>query len=371
MKTSSYVVPYNYLPMQFADPSTIIGDWEELIRSGEFTLGPYVEHFEAEFAKFVGADYCVSTNNGTDALLLALKALNIGRGDEVITPCNSFYATTGAIVAAGATPVFCDVDSRYQASVETIEKKLSSRTRAVLPVHWGGASPHMPEIIELAGSEGLSVIEDACMAIGGSIENQHPGTFGDIGAFSMHPLKSLNVMGDGGMVTTNNSDLAAWMKKYRNHGMVDRDTIEFWGVNMRLQPLQAVVASRMILDLPSRLHKRREIQKTLDSRLAELPGVTIPRRVPSHKETVSLYMILAERRDQLLKHLSEHGVEAKIHYPIPLHLQKPGLALGYSAGDMVVAESQANALVTLPAHEYLNGEQINHLVSAVGSFREG
>lgn len=368
MKTSGYDVPYNYLPMQFADTSGIFADWEDLIRSGEFTLGPYVEKFELEFAKFVGADYCVSTNNGTDALILSLKALNVGKGDEVITPCNSFYATTGAIVAVGATPIFCDVDARYQASVESIEKKLSNRTKALLPVHWAGASPDMPAIMELASSQGLPVVEDACMGIGGSIENQHPGTFGDVGAFSMHPLKTLNVMGDGGMVTTNNSDLAAWMKKYRNHGMVNRDNIEFWGVNMRIQPLQAVVASRMILDLPSRLEKRREIQRTLDSRLGELPGVTIPNRVASHKETVSLYMILAERRGRLLQHLSEHGVEAKIHYPVPLHLQEPGLALGYSLGDMVVAESQANTLVTLPAHEYLDEDQIDHLVSAVSSF---
>lgn len=359
-------VPYNYLPMQFADYSEIAAGWDQLIKSSEFTLGSFMETFEREFAEYVGAKHCVATNNGTDALILSLKALGVGPGDEVVTPCNSFYATTGAVVAVGATPVFCDVDDRYQADVADMAGRITKRTKLLLPVHWAGASPDMDAITALADENGLEILEDACMAIGGRWGDRHPGTFGRVGAFSMHPLKTLNVMGDGGMVVTDDDDLHAWMLKYRNHGMVDRDHIEFWGVNYRLQPLQAVVASTMLRTLDERLARRREIQRQLDSALADLaPKVMVPRREPRNPETVSLYMILAERRDELVDHLVANGVEAKVHYPIPLHLQPAAASLGIGPGSMPTAERQAGHLLTLPAHEYLDSGQINFTVSAV------
>lgn len=359
-------VPYNYLPMQFADYSEIAAGWDQLIESSEFTLGSFMETFEREFAEYVGAKHCVATNNGTDALILSLKALGIGPGDEVITPCNSFYATTGAVVAVGATPVFCDVDDRYQADVADMAGRITRRTKLLLPVHWAGASPDMDAITALAKENGLEVLEDACMAIGGRWRDRHPGTFGRIGAFSMHPLKTLNVMGDGGMVVTDDDDLHAWMLKYRNHGMVDRDHIEFWGVNYRLQPLQAVVASKMLRTLDERLARRREIQRQLDLALADLaPKVVVPRRELCNPETVSLYMVLAERRDELLDHLVANGVEAKVHYPIPLHLQQAAEPLSFGPGSMPTAERQAGRLLTLPAHEYLDSGQINFTVSVV------
>jgi len=360
-------VPYNYLPMQFADYSEISARWDELIKSTEFTLGTFMEKFEREFAAYVGARHCVATNNGTDALILSLKALGIGPGDEVITPCNSFYATTGAVVAVGATPVFCDVDDRYQTDVSDMASRITKRTKLLLPVHWAGASPDMDSLTRLAQENGLELLEDACMAIGGSWNGQHPGTFGRVGAFSMHPLKTLNVMGDGGMVVTNDDELHAWMLKYRNHGMIDRDHIDMWGVNMRLQPLQAVVASHMLTSLDQRLARRREIQAELDSALRNVPGITVPPRDPRNLETVSLYMILADKRDQLLACLVKNLIEAKVHYPVPLHLQKPGLAMGYSRGSLPFAEKQAETLVTLPAHEYLSGEQLNKVISYVSS----
>lgn len=224
----------------------------------------------------------------------------------------------------------------------------------------------MDAITALANENGLEVLEDACMAIGGRWEDRHPGTFGRVGAFSMHPLKTLNVMGDGGMVVTDDDDLYAWMLKYRNHGMVDRDHIEFWGVNYRLQPLQAVVASAMLRTLDERLARRREIQRQLDEALTGLaPKVVVPLREPRNRETVSLYMVLAERRDSLLAHLVAEGVEARIHYPVPLHLQQAAMPLGFALGSMPVAEAQANALLTLPAHEYLHGDQVDFTIAMV------
>ena len=359
-------VPYNYLPMQFADYSEIAAGWDEVIKASDFTLGAFMERFERQFAEYVGSRHCVATNNGTDALILSLKALGIGPGDEVVTPCNSFYATTGAIVAVGATPVFCDVDARYQMDVADAGRRVTARTRALLPVHWAGASPDMSAILDLVHEHALILLEDACMAIGGSIDNRHPGTFGPIGAFSMHPLKTLNVMGDGGMVVTDDDDLHDWMIRYRNHGMTDRDHIDFWGVNMRLQPLQAVVASHMLTSLDVRLARRREIQRRIDEALLPLaPRVIVPPREARNPETISLYMILAEERDRVLRALIADGIEAKIHYPIPLHLQKPGVAMGYGPGSMPVAEAQADRLITLPAHEYLSDEQVAFMCERV------
>ena len=361
-------VPYNYLPMQFADYSEIAAGWDKLIKSSEYTLGSFMEQFEREFAEYVGARHCVATNNGTDALILSLKALGMGPGDEVITPCNSFYATTGAVVAVGATPVFCDVDERYQADVTDMAARITEHTKLLLPVHWAGASPDMDAITTLAEESNLDVLEDACMAIGGRWRDRHPGTFGRMGAFSMHPLKTLNVMGDGGMVVTDDDDLYEWMLKYRNHGMVDRDNIEFWGVNYRLQPLQAVVASTMLKTLDERLARRREIQLRLDEALGGLgPAVIVPRREPKNPETVSLYMLLVENRDRLLGHLVANGVEAKIHYPIPLHLQQAAALLGFGPGSMPIAEKQADRLVTLPAHEYLSWTEVEYMIELISS----
>ena len=369
MNSDSVRVPYNYLPMQFADYSEIAKGWDALIKSADFTLGSFMEKFEREFADYIGSPYCIATNNGTDALILGLKAIGIGPGDEVITPCNSFYATAGAIVAVGATPVFCDVDDRFQTDVADAAKRVTPRTKALVPVHWAGASPDMEKVMNLAQAHDLLVLEDACMAIGGKFSGQSPGTFGNIGAFSMHPLKTLNVMGDGGMVVTEDEDLFRWMLKYRNHGMVDRDHIDFWGVNMRLQPLQAVVASHMLTSLDERLARRRTIQQMYDQRLAHLaPQVTVPPRDQRNPETVSLYMIQAADRDSLLGHLVEAGVEPKIHYPIPLHLQKPGVEMGHAPGDLPEAELQANQILTLPAHEYLTDSQVERVCSIVDGF---
>ena len=220
-------VPYNYLPQEFKNVENIFKDWSKLIKSSEFTLGPYIEKWETKFSKFVNSKYCISTNNGTDALILSLKALNIGPGDEVITVTNTFYATVGAIVAVGATAVLIDCDDRFQIDTTMIENAITSKTKAIIPVHWGGASPDIFKIKQIAKNS-LFIIEDACMGIGGYIKNKHAGIFGNIGAFSMHPLKSLNAMGDGGMVVTNDKKSFEWMKKYRNHGMANRDHVDFW-----------------------------------------------------------------------------------------------------------------------------------------------
>lgn len=364
-------VHYNYLPFEFNDKNTkvIFNNWKKLIKTTDFTLGHFVKQFENKFARYIGSKYCIATNNGTDALILSLKAAGISKDDEVITVTNSFYATTGAIVAVGAKPIFVDCDKRYQIDISSIEKAINKKTKAILPVHWGGASPNMLAINKIAKKYDLLVIEDACMGIGAKINNKSPGTFGLIGAFSMHPLKSLNVMGDGGMVVTNDKSIYQWMLKYRNHGMVDRDNIEFWGVNFRIQPLQAIVAMECLKKLDSVIRKRNNNAKFYDNKLKKLKSfIEVPERPKGFLETYALYMVLCEKRDQLLKFLTKNKIECKIHYPIPLHLQKASKRYGYKNGMFPVAEDQANKLLTIPVHQYLSKSQLNHVVNCIKKF---
>ena len=366
---SDWIVPYNYLPEQFRNRNDIFDEWGKLAQSSEFTLGPKVAEFEERFATFVGAKYCIATNNGTDALILALKALGIKNGDEVITVPNSFYATTGAIVACGATPVFIDVDSRYQMDAALLEGAITDKTRAILPVYWGGAAPDMKAIIKIANKRNLVVVEDACMGIGGSHRGVPQGRFGQIGAFSMHPLKSLNVMGDGGMLVTDDKDLFEWMLRYRNHGMKDRDHITMWGLNMRLQPLQAIVANIELPKVPQIIEDRNRNAEYLDKALMSLaPKVITPERKSYDIETYSLYMVLCDDRDNLVKYLHSKRIDAKIHYPLPLHLQEAAVSLGYKEGSFPIAESQAKKVITLPVHQFLNIDQLQYTVNCIKDF---
>jgi len=362
-------IQYNYLPQQFADFEAIFCEWRTLIQSCEFTLGPYVGAFEAKFAEFIGVKHVVSTNTGTDALILALRALGVGPGDEVVTVCNTFYATVGAIVRIGAKPVFVDCDLRYQIDVTKIPRAITHRTKAIVPVYWGGCSPDMPSIMDISDAYRVPVVEDACPAVGAYVGRKHAGTFGQCGAFSMHPLKPLNVMGDGGMVATNDDRLAAWMRKYRNHGIVDRDHIEFWGVNMRLQPLQAIVASHILDTVPDLVARRNANARLLDEGLSKLePFVQIPTRPAGNVEAYQLYLASFARRDELLRFLQSKGVEVKIHYPIPLHLQPAAAGLGYTKGDFPVSERQAEEIMTVPAHQYITTEQIGYMIDEIAHF---
>ena len=362
-------VPYNYLPMEFKKPNKIISDWKKLIRSSDFTLGKSVTEFEKKFAKYIGAKYSISTNNGTDALILSLKSIGITKGDEVITVCNTFYASAGAIVACGAKPVLVDCDSRYQININEIKKKINKKTKAIMPVHWGGASPDMFEIIKLAKKYKIHVLEDACMGIGGKLKGRSPGTFGIVNAFSMHPLKSLNVMGDGGIVVTNNKKIFKWIKKFRNHGMVDRDHIDFWGVNMRLQPLQAIVALEGLKRIDFVIKKRNENAKRMDKLLSLLQSnVTIPKRITNFKETFALYMCLVKKRDSLLKYLLKNNIEAKIHYPVPLNKQKAAKDLNLNQRDFKIANDQSKKIITLPIHQYISKNQIIYIAQKIKNF---
>ena len=362
-------VEYNYLPSEFKNPQKILSEWTRLIKSTDFTLGKFVLKFENEFKKFIKAKYCISTNNGTDALILSLKSLGTKKGDEIITVCNSFYASAGAIAACGAKPVFVDCDENYQMSTTDLEKKITNKTKAIMPVHWGGSSPDMKQIMKIASKYKLHVVEDACMGIGATINRKSPGTFGIVNAFSMHPLKSLNVMGDGGAIVTNDAKIFNWAKKYRNHGMIHRDKIDLWGVNMRLQPLQAIVALEGLKKLKKVIQIRNFNANFLDKHLKPLyPNVILPTRRKNQTETFALYMARFKNRNKLKEYLIKKGIEVKIHYPIPLHLQKPSIDLGYKNGDFPIAEKQAKELLTLPVHQFLNKKKLSYMIKSIKGF---
>lgn len=365
-------VKYAYLDDQFAPDQIedILREVrEELIPSGEFTLGPFVEKFERKFADYIGVKHAIGTNTGTGALILALRAMGVGPGDEVISQPNTFIATIGAIVAVGARPVFVDVDDRYQIDPGKIEAAITPRTKALLPVFWGGCCPDMTPILEIANRRGIPVVEDACPATGAWIDGKFAGTFGRVSAFSMHPLKPLNVMGDGGVVVTNDDKVAAWLRLYRNHGLRTRDEVDIWGVNERTQPFQAIVARHLLDRIEGVLAARIRNARLLDEGLAPLKAhITTPARPKNHREVYQLYLASATRRPDLVKHLVDRGVEVKVHYPIPVHLQKCAADLGYKRGDFPVAEKQADEVITLPSHQHVGPEHMRYTVDCIREF---
>ena len=360
-------VNYPYLHQQFKNYKPFFKDLKKLVKSGEFTLGPYVERFEKKFAKFIGMKYAIGTNNGTEALTLSLKSLNIGQGDEVITVANTFIATVGAIIATGAKPVLVDCDDRYQIDINKIEKAITKKTKAILPVHWAGAPCEIDKVLKIAKKYKLSVVEDACPAVGAFYKGKRCGTFGKVNAFSMHPLKPLNVWGDGGIIVTNDEKINKFLRLYRNHGMLDRDHISIWGVNNRLQPFQAVIANRLLDEIPTLVKKRNEIAKIYDQGLLGISEIILPRRFEHSLEAYQLYKIrvINNKRDLLIKYLKDNKIDCAIHYPIPIHLQKCAKKLMYQKKDFPETEMHAKQVLTLPCHQYLSTNQAKFVVKKI------
>jgi len=365
-------VPYSYLNDQFADVDPFLDDIRQLVSSADFTLGKAVGEFEGRFAKLCGLPYAVGVGSGTDALMLSLKMVGVGPGDEVITSPNTFVATVGAIAMTGATPVFVDNNEEYTIDVDQIEAAITPQTKALMPVHLSGNPADMPAIMEIADRHGLKVIEDAAQAILASIDGQHVGTWGETAGFSLHPLKNLNVWGDGGVIVTQSQEMYEKLRLFRNHGLATRDEISFWGHNSRLDSLQAVVANRLVDDVHSITDARIANAKHFDDGLADLGEyIVIPERKANVKQVYHTYVIQASDRDGLLGYLEEQGVEAKVHYPIPLHLQEAAKPLGYKEGDFPVCEKHCRTIITLPVHQYLSSDQLDYTIGHIRKFYLG
>ena len=342
--------------------------FERVLGSNSFVLGPEVQQFEAAFAKYLGVEHCIAVTNGTAALHLALLALGIGPGDEVITVANTFIATAEAISAVGARPVFVDVDPRYyNMDVNAVAKAITPKTRAVIPVHLYGQTADMDPILELAKQHNLAVIEDACQAHGAEYKGRKAGTMGTMACFSFYPGKNLGALGEGGAVVTNDVKFAQQIRMLRDHGSVKKYEHSFPGYNLRMEGLQGGFLAAKLPYLDEQNEARRGAAETYKRLLAN-SDIVPPEVMPNAKHIYHLYIVQADDRDALKQYLAEQGIETGLHYPVPLHLQKAYADLGYRAGDFPIAESLARRILSLPMFPTITREQIEYVCSAVREF---
>ena len=362
-------VRYSYLPQQFANPDPIFDEIRKVVARGNFTLGDAVAEFEEKFAKLIGTRFAVGVNSGTDALMLSLKAVGVGHGDEVITAANTFIATAGAINALGATPVFVDATPYYTIDCSKVEAAITDRTKAIVPVHYTGEPVDMDELVAISEKHGLPIVEDACQSILCEYKGKRAGTFGEAGGFSLHPLKNLNVWGDAGIIVTDSEEHYEKLRLLRNHGMENRDEISLLGYNSRLDTVQAVVGNWLIKDVHEITNRRIANGQRYDDGFAGMADVIdAAERRSEVKRVFHLYMRQVERRDELHRSLLAEKISAKIHYPIPLHLQKGLSHLGYKEGDFPETERQAKRLITFPVDQHLSEDEIDTVIGAVRRF---
>jgi dTDP-4-amino-4,6-dideoxygalactose transaminase len=363
-------VPFVSLDRQYhALREELISAFDRVGRSGVYILGDELARFEEQAAAFCEVPYALGVGNGSDALFLALKALGIGPGDEVITCPNSFIATAWVIVATGAKPVFVDVGEDMNMDPALLEQAVTARTSAVIPVHLAGRPADMARINAIALRCKLHVIEDAAQAIGARHQGQRVGSLSAVAGFSLHPLKNLGVMGDGGLITTREAALYEKLKRLRNHGLRTRDECALWGFNSRLDPLQAAIAAIKLRRLDAWNARCRAIAGQYRSALRD--AVSVPQDKDGEEAVYHNFVIQTDSRDALMRHLESHGVGCRVHYSIPIHLQECAAGLGYGAGDFPVTEKLARTMLSLPIFPELTAEEIAHVIASVRSFFGG
>lgn len=374
--STQMLVPSNQPPVPFVDlaaqyraiSTEITQATSKVIQEADFILGKDVRWFEEEFASFCEAKYAIGVDSGTSALELALRACDIGPGDEVITVANSFIASALAVTHAGAKPVLVDIDpGTYTMDVAAIQKAITPRTKAILPVHLYGHPADMDPILEIAQQFGLMVIEDACQAHGTRYKGRRAGSMGHAAAFSFYPGKNLGAYGDGGMIVTNDETRAKRLEMLRNYGQKEKYQHLFCGFNRRLDTLQAAILRVKLKYLEKWNAARRRNAKLYNEALAE-SGVVLPVEAPGAESVWHLYVIRTEQRELLKEYLVSRGISASIHYPIPIHLQPAYRELGYKRGDFPVTEAYAQRILSLPMYAELTPDQIKYIAGAVNSF---
>lgn len=341
----------------------------KVLKEGDFILGKSVEKFEKNFAEYVGVKYCIGVASGADALLLSLKALGVGKGDEVITVPNTFIATVFPIILLGAKPVFVDIDSKtYQIDPEKLKKAITKKTKVILPVHLFGIPAPIKEILKIARRFNILVLEDAAQAHGSSVDSKKCGSFGDVSAFSFYPGKNLGAAGDGGAIVTDSGKLASYIKSMRNIGQSKKYKHDIFGFNSRLDSLQAAVLLVKLKLLDNWNKKRRKLAKKYNQILKDLPIILPPDLPTGFLENFHLYIIRTSRRDQLMDYLKSKKVFTGIHYPIPVHLQKSLSQLGYKKGDFPVTEKCAKEMLSLPMFPQMTDSQTLYVSSLIHRF---
>lgn len=346
---------------------------KKVLRNGQYILGPEEKALEKEIAEYLGVRYAIGVANGTDALVLALRALNIGLGDEVITTPFTFFATAEAISHVGAVPVFVDVDpDTYNINSDLIEEKITERTKAIIPVHIFGQPCDMDGIIEIAKKHNLYVIEDACQAMGAEYKGQKVGTFGDAACFSFFPTKNLGGYGDGGMVVTNNSNIAEKVDMLRKHGSKKKYYNEEIGYNSRLDELQAAILRVKLRYLDKWNDMRINAANKYDNLLSDLSDVIkTPYKIKEAKHIYHLYCIQCENREIIMQKLKERGIATGIYYPVPLHLQKAYTNLGYKQSDLPVAEDLCKKIFAIPMFPEISDDEINYISDTLHKIVQG
>lgn len=362
-------VPFIDLPAQFkALKPQIDRALEPIFNSTSFILGPAVGEFEQSFASYIGTEHCVALNSGTAALHLALLALGIGPGDEVITAANTFIATAEAVTFAGATPRFVDAQpDTYNIDPSKIEAAINSKTKAIIPVHLYGQPADMDAIQEIAAKHKLRIVEDACQAHGALYKGKQAGTMSDIACFSFYPGKNLGAAGDGGAVVTNDADLADKIRLLRDHGSRKKYEHEIVGHNFRLDSVQAAILSVKLPHLNDWNAARRRHAAFYTKQLAPSTEVVTPIVANDCESVFHLYVVQVPERDRVQKALRDADVQTGIHYPIPIHLQPAYKHLGYKAGDFPVAERLAGRILSLPMYAELADAQKTRVVEVLSA----
>ena len=340
---------------------------EKVLSKGNLILTEEVKNFENSVCKYFGIKYCLGLNSGTDALMMSLWSSGIKKGDEVITSPISFVASANSIIHIGAKPVFVDVGNDLNINPDLIEAAITKKTKAIMPVHWTGRICNMNKIVKIAKKYNLIIIEDAAQAAGSYYQNKHAGTFGKISAFSTHPLKNLNALGDGGFIVTNEKKLYDKIKLYRSHGLQGRDDARVIGVNSRLDALNAEVLNFRLKKLKSIIQRRKKNIKLYEKHI-NTNKIKILKDKDYEKNSYVMFIALAQKRNELQKYLKKHNIQSLLYYPTPIHLHKSMKFLGYKKGDFKNAENIAKKVISFPHHQHLSKKQILFVANKINKF---
>ena len=341
---------------------------QDVLESQAFILGPQVKEFENLFASYCNTKHAIGVSSGTDALLLALKSLGIGDGDEVITSPFTFFATVGSICNTGAKPVFVDIEPEsFNIRPDLIEKCISNKTKAIIPVHLYGQCADMDPILEIAKKHDIRVIEDSAQSIGAEYKDKKSGSIGDLGCFSFFPSKNLGGLGDGGMITCNSDELGELIYMLRIHGGKPKNYYSIIGINGRLDTIQASVLIKKLGHIELWCEKRREKASYYTERMKGLDLVT-PEIMSFNKHVFHQYVIRTKERDRLMEHLTANNIGCAVHYPVPQHLQKCLAHLGYKEGDLPEAENAAKETVSLPIFPEITKEEQDYVIDTINDF---
>jgi len=361
-------IPFVNLKLQWQlEKNDLLKIIDKIFSKAEFVGGQDIKKFEDNIKKRCNTKYAVALNSGTDALTIGLHLLGVRKGDEVITPPNSFIASTAVIVHLGAIPVFIDVESDQNIDPKKIESAITKKTKAIMAVHLTGRMCDMKALNKISKKYNIPIIEDAAQAIGSTFKNKSAGSFSKIGCFSAHPLKNLNAFGDAGYLVTNDYLIAKNAKSLISHGIENRNTVRNFGYVSRMDNIQAAILNYHLKKIDKVIKLRRAnafiYKKTLDKK-----NVFFPEDRPDYFDTFHTFVIQGKKRDKLKFYLKKKGIETSIHYPIPIHLQPASKRLKYKKGDFPMTEKQANEILTLPIHQYLTKKEIIYIANQVNNF---